>query len=119
MGKALKRLIAKHNLPVELVSHQWFEYEDINGYGCCQIDHMLICPGFIILLECKLTYNPGAEGQMYNLYVPVLAEVYGCPVVCVQAFKNVSRQIANRIDNLKALVMQPRNNVVWNWHYLA
>lgn len=133
MGRRLKQRIDRVELPtatqvapsplpwdgVELISHQWFSFNDSNGGGCCEADHYLIHPrGFIILLECKLTQTDSAIDQMVKLYVPVLKEIYGMPVIPVQVCKNMRYQPDNLITDIEVLLKEPRM-AVWTWHYLA
>ena len=52
---------------------QWFYFEDENGPGCCQTD--LLLRGWIV--EVKLTDTREAEGQLRDLYLPVVTLALG------------------------------------------
>lgn len=118
MGRKLQARINKGLLDGELKSGQWYRYEDLNGYGCCQTDHELHLEDYIILLECKLTQSDIAFPQMVKLYVPVLREVYDKPVIPVLACKNMRKAAKNSIKDIEDLVKRPLMKL-WTWHYLA
>lgn len=116
VGRRLAKRIEKEQLPAELVSGQWFAFEDSNGYGCCQIDHYLICPGFIIILECKLTQTDSAEPQLRELYEPIIREVYKCPVMVIQVCKNLRHHPAHTLLDIREAIYKPRPEM-WTWHF--
>jgi len=120
VGKRLQRRIEEGDLEGKLMPAQWFRFEDENGRGYCQTDYYIICAGFIVLLECKLTQTQMAEGQMTELYVPILKHIYECPIICVQVFKNVRHKISNRLSDISILTEEPNHpkTGVWNWHYI-
>lgn len=118
VGRRLQERINKGEIPAELVSSQWFSFFDSVGPGYCQIDHYLICPGFIILIECKLTQSDSAPDQMDKLYRPILEMIYGVPVVCVQVCKNLRKYPPNAIGDITDLVFKPRRGI-HTWHYLG
>ena len=101
-----------------LYSGQWFAFYDDSGPGYCQIDHYILLPGFIILVECKLTQTEKAEYQMEKLYVPILHKVYGVPVISLQICKNVRYHLRNGIQHITDLIKYPRGGV-YTWHYLG
>lgn len=117
VGRRLKDRCASGELPAQLVSGQWFNFCDANGYGYCQTDYYLICEGFIILLECKLTQTDFAETQMRKLYEPILRKVYGLPVVVVQVFKNIRYHPAAQIKDILDAIEYPRPETL-SWHFL-
>lgn len=63
----------------------WFEYHDSKRSGVCQIDHYVLRPGMVLLVECKLSESDDAWEQMSRLYAPILERHYGLPVSRVQA----------------------------------
>lgn len=118
VGRRLKARIASGEIPAELREGQWFLYTDDNGPGYCQTDYYLLCPGFIILIECKLTQNSSAETQMALLYKPILEMVYKVPVVTLQVCKNLRGHPKLRVMDIMDLVKVPRPGL-WTWHYLG
>lgn len=116
IARRLKRLIDEGKIPAELRTNQWFSFEDANGFGYCQTDHYLLLPGFIVLIECKLTQSDQAEDQLDKLYRPILEKIYGVPVVCVHCFKNMRRHPANRIDEIEEIIFKPKRGI-WNLHW--
>ena len=118
VGRRLKERIIAGEINAKLVSNQWFAFEDSLGAGFCQTDHYLICDGFIVLIECKLSQSSYADDQMTKLYEPVLRAVYGLPVVCVQVFKNVRAYPKNSIMDILEIIKFPKAGV-HNWHFLG
>lgn len=120
IGRRLSSRIKEGELPAELISGQWFRFEDSRGPGYCQIDHYLICPGFIILIECKLTHTDYALDQMDKLYKIILEHIYQVPVVCVQVCKNLrrDRNPPDLITDISELVFKPRRGL-HTWHYIG
>lgn len=118
VGRKLKRRIENGELNADLVSERWFAFEDDNGFGYCQIDHYLVCPGFIVLIECKLTQTDSAEDQLKKLYEPILRQVYQCPVITVQVCKNLRRHPANALGDIRDIIEYPRAGL-WTWHFIG
>lgn len=100
----------------ELIAEQWFSYEDDNGRSICQTDYYLLCDGFILLLECKLTQTDSAIAQMAKLYKPILEHIYEVPVICVQVCKNLRYRPPNAIRDIKQLIDDPRYGI-HTWHF--
>lgn len=118
VGRRIKARINAGEINGELICNQWFQFEDANGVGLCQTDYFLICPGFIVLIECKLSQSTYAEDQMTKLYEPILRKVYGLPVICLQVFKNVRGHPHNSVLDIMDLIKYPRTGV-FTWHYLG
>lgn len=74
----------------------WFRYQDASGFGHCQPDLILFAQTpafpqpFIVVVECKLTWNLVARGQIQRLYKPVLEQIWGIEVRGVIVCKNVT-----------------------------
>lgn len=118
VGRRLEQRIAKGEIAGELIKHQWFSYIDSNGHGYCQSDYYIICEGFIVLIECKLTQSDFAGDQMSKLYKPVLEYIYKVPVVCVQVCKALRKNPPNAISDITDLINNPRHGI-HTWHYLG
>lgn len=97
---------------------QWISFEDAAGIGYAQPDCYLICLGFILLLECKLTYTDYAWEQLTGLYMPLLKDIYEVPVVPIQVCKNLVNHVPNMIKDIRDLYFKPKHGM-WTWHYLA
>lgn len=67
---------------------QWIRFADTNGKGCAQPDLYLHLGSRIIVFEFKLSRSAEAEGQLVDLYCPLLYEIYRVPLVAVAAFHN-------------------------------
>ena len=59
---------------------QWFEFEDSNGRGFCQVDLMLQLANGVLVLEAKYTWTPEGHCQVEQLYGPVVGKAWGLPV---------------------------------------
>lgn len=59
---------------------QWFEFEDRNGRGFCQVDLMLQLLSGILILEAKYTWTAEGHLQIEELYSPVVSAAWGMPV---------------------------------------
>lgn len=96
--RLLKRALAPD---VELYYNLWIGYTDSQGTSYCQPDIFLVLPGWILLLECKLTQTEEAERQLQGLYKPVLEWIFHKPVVTVQVCKNLRYKPKNEIQSLR------------------
>src|SRR5215469_9292125 len=59
----------------------WFEFEDENGRGYCQVDLMWQHGGAVVVGECKYTWTPDAMTKLLGLYVPVVRRAYNKHVI--------------------------------------
>jgi hypothetical protein len=50
----------------------WFEFEDRNGPGWCQVDFLLPWASRAIVLEAKYTWIEDAHLELERLYVPIV-----------------------------------------------
>jgi len=69
----------------------WFEFEDRNGYGCCQPDILWPWEGGIIVFEAKLSNVDQAYKQLSGLYLPVIALARGKKTSGVIVTKSLHR----------------------------
>lgn len=118
VGRRLTRRIENGDFVAELVSGQWFAFEDDFGFGFCQVDYYLICPGFIVLLEAKLTQTQSAEEQLQYLYAPVLRHIYQIPVVMVQVCKNLVQHPKQMLGDISEIINRPQSGI-WTWHFIG
>ncbi len=100
----------------------WFEFEDKNGHGYCQVDFLLDNPlqEMAFVLEAKHTWTEDAGIELEKLYLPVVKmameynEVKGI-VVC----KNLLPYMKNIfiVSTLKDAILHAGRgkNVVWHW----
>ena len=88
MGLRFERAVAKA-LP-DAAHGQWFDFQDSNGPGYCQPDLFFVFPDCVVVLECKYTWVPAAQGQIFDLYAPVLGKVFGRPVGGIVVCKNLT-----------------------------
>ena len=56
----------------------WFEFEDSNGHGFCQVDFLLPWAGRVLVIEAKYTWVAEAHAELDMLYLPV-ARAAGLP----------------------------------------
>lgn len=95
LGLVYERAIAKA-LPTGFVHGQWFEFRDANGSGYCQPDFYAIGRTAVAVLEAKHTFTPEAFAQLEGLYGPILAQVFGKPVIGIQVCKNLTAEAPTR-----------------------
>lgn len=62
------------------LSSQWFEFQDLEGPGFCQTDHLIVRPDEVLIFECKRSYRPWVWDQLLRLYRPIVEEVFELPV---------------------------------------
>lgn len=89
LGKRFEKKVAAA-LPAA-VHNPWFRFCDANGVGCCSPDIILFVGQGILVLEVKLTYNPAAQAQLLDLYLPVLRTYFGRPAMGVVVVKALGR----------------------------
>lgn len=107
-GKAYERKIAKllkAKLGASVFYNRWIKYIDQSGIRFCQPDLWVELPNTLLLLECKLTQTSRADGQMRELYVPVLSRLYpGKKIYCIQVCKNLRIIPPYRISKLSEVL---------------
>lgn len=86
-GLRYERALAKA-LPTGWSHGEWFEFEDLNGWGMCQPDFFKVGSA-VVVLEAKYTWTSEASCQLMHLYRPVLEAVFGRPVYGVQVCKRL------------------------------
>lgn len=101
---------------------RWFEYEDANGLGCCQVDFMGV-QGRLWLLETKYTWTPEGHEQLEELYAPVVARARGVEessIGLVLVCKNLTARAmqAGRVVeslNLAMATARPGTRTILQW----
>lgn len=103
----------------------WLEFRDSAGPGFCQPDlilrdYPLRGALYTVVLECKITWTPNGHLQLEQLYTPILAKLWGRPVVGVVVSKHltsatplswVHSDLSAALDS--ALLTGRRS--VWHW----
>lgn len=67
----------------------WLAYRDRNGVGYAQPDLVLVQEGKALLMECKLSQTDQAKEQMLDLYAPLLTQLLGVTILCLQVCRNL------------------------------
>ncbi len=71
----------------------WFEFQDSNGRGFCQVDGLVpMGLGCVGVLEIKYTWTQSAFDELRWLYLPVVAFALGVRVKGVQVCKVLTPQ---------------------------
>jgi hypothetical protein len=93
VAKVLKRLYSE----CEVMHGPWIKY--LNGPKDCKVKwaqpDVVIVPkrGPIVIVECKLTWRPGASEKLERLYGPLIKRLYPRrKVVLVQVCKNLTER---------------------------
>lgn len=98
---------------------QWFKYCDRNGLGFCQPDFLLPYNGLMLILECKLTDVPEAEGQLRQLYYPVVGHLSKLPVAGIVICKSVTANSKNIVGTLREAADLAMTGIVPTLHWLG
>ena len=77
LGVRYEKAFEKWIGPGEATRGVWFEFEDKNGHGYCQVDFLIRGEGEVFVLELKHTWNEGAHVELEKLYLPVVGEALG------------------------------------------
>ena len=78
----------------------WIEFEDKNGRGVCQPDCVLLLDHVALVIEVKLSLWPGQEGQLTELYMPLVSYLEGLPTRGILVYKNPNGQSPKKIYSL-------------------
>lgn len=116
-GYTYQRVVGRklRDLGLTPLSSQWFSFHDAAGHGYCQIDHLVLFPTGVLLIECKLTQTDSAFLQMSQLYVPILEFIYKRPVITLQACRGL-RYPPQALREPLGLLAQPEFGN-FTWHY--
>ena len=93
----------------------WFEFEDSNGHGWCQVDFLLPWAGRVLVIEAKYTWVAEAQVELEGLYLPVV-KAAGLPspvglVLCKKLVPKMGNvEVVNSID---AALDAPRPVLHW------
>ena len=85
LHRVASRCLARH----EVRSGQWIEFEDSNGRGNAQPDHILATQEALWIFENKLTYTEEGWHQLNDLYSPLCRELWDLPQILVLVCKNL------------------------------
>ncbi len=108
-------MLRNEELEGELFSGTWISFRDANGYGYAQTDHYILGEA-VLLVECKLTQNTDADGQLRFLYKPLLEHIYKRPVLMVQACKNLRWDPGPlEIQHPRERLEDKRDILLWNF----
>jgi len=90
-GRLLRRVAPRALGFAEIRSGQWIEFEDENGTGNAQPDHILVGSDELWIFENKLTYRREGWYQLLDLYLPLCEYVWpGLRKRVVLVCKNLS-----------------------------
>src|SRR5882724_3735460 len=109
---------------------QWFEFQDLNGRGYCQVDLLCETPEqdwitthprnrLVDVLEVKYSWVPEAHSQIEQLYRPVVERALGATVLPIVVCKNIvglpgGIEIADSYWRAHQLAKVGKL-VVWHW----
>src|SRR5260221_14254813 len=109
---------------------QWFEFQDLNGRGYCQVDLLCETPEqdwvstwprkrVVDVLEVKYSWVPEAHSQIDLLYRPVVERALGASILGIVVCKNVTGlvpEICVADSYWKAHeIAKAGRLVVWHW----
>lgn len=103
-GLRYERALAKHLS--EGAHGVWFEFQDDNGHGYCQSDHLYsFLPNFIAILEVKYTLVLDAYSKLRDLYIPVISTAMKAPAVGIIVVKNLVAGFENAYTDLPSAAL--------------
>jgi hypothetical protein len=119
-GRYLKKAARRS---AEILSGQWFEFEDHGGPGWAQPDHILIYPGQVLVFECKLTQHPHARVQLEELYFPLVEHTWPeYDVRLVEVFRSMVERPRHGEREVHSLANIRDSECPWRtlvWHWLG
>lgn len=120
IGRALAPLAREWD--GHLFSGQWLRFLIAGrGWDWAQPDHYVVLEDRVLLLECKLSAAQEPWNQIERVYGPLLAELYGLPVVgCAVYHYLVGRKDCGEtaVGSLRALALEdlPPTNRRFAYH---
>lgn len=98
---------------------QWFEFEDLNGRGCCQTDLLFGQGGVCWVLEVKYSWTVEGHRQLEELYLPVVSKAIARPtrglVVCRRLTEGMRGvRVASGLQEA-ILLAETERRVAWHW----
>lgn len=125
-GLAYERRVGKYlyrrtrpranDLRAQLLQGPWIRYEDAHGYGAARPDHVLVQPGLLWIIECKLTHTGAARSQLLDLYLPLCSTIWpNRGVVCIQAAYNSNGASVDMRELDDIYTLPDRDYYVWHW----
>ncbi len=93
----------------------WIEFEDENGKGYAQPDHLVVGPQDILIFECKLSWTPLASEELQTLYAPLVSELFsGKRLYLIEAFQHPNGFIGETVHYFEE-IWQAGNSRVLQW----
>lgn len=93
---------------------QWFEYCRVGSPPAwCQTDVLLVWEGYIVILEAKYTWVPGASAKLHDLYLPVVAKASKKKVLGIVVCKRLIPECNEPVfHTLQAALVMARAGVI-------
>jgi hypothetical protein len=100
---------------------QWYEYMADGRTGFCQPDVVVPLAGAVLVLECKLKAVEQAQGQLIQLYLPVIRACYEKPTWAAIVVRSLSALPAGSLvaRNLLEALQMAKADVVPVLHWLG
>ena len=97
---------------------QWFEFEDRNGHGWCQVDFLMPWGGRAVVLEAKYTWTEDGHRELDGLYLPVVESAGWQRPIGIVISRNLipmnGRAVA-RSTLSQAVEIAESRWAVWHW----
>jgi hypothetical protein len=100
---------------------QWYEYQADGQHGWCQPDVVVPLAGAVLILECKLKNVEQAQGQLVQLYLPVIRACYARPTWAAIVVRSLSALPSGSLvaRNLLEALQMAKQDVVPVLHWLG
>ena len=119
LGVRYEKAFEKWIGPGEATRGVWFEFEDKNGHGYCQVDFLIRGEGEVFVLELKHTWNEGAHVELEKLYLPIVSLAMKAPAFGLVVAKRLTPEsrrvkVVAGLEEGKAQARSARR-VVFHW----
>jgi hypothetical protein len=101
------------------VCGQWFEFEDRNGPGWCQVDFIAKVGEALVVVEAKHSWLASAHVELDTLYLPVVERALGKKPIGLVVAKRLGMEmgrvrICASLEEATGMALLG-HRVVWHW----
>jgi hypothetical protein len=122
-SRGAKALGVRYERALELVwpgvCGQWFEFEDRNGPGWCQVDFIAKVGEALVVVEAKHSWLASAHVELDTLYLPVVERALGKRPIGLVVAKRLAMEmgrvrVSATLEEAVGLALLG-HRVVWHW----
>ncbi len=91
----------------------WIEYQDENGRGFAQPDHLVLGASWLMLFECKLGRTAAAAEELETLYAPLVYELWpDRKIYLIEAFQHPNGFIGETVHGFAEIQERGTQEIV-------